>query len=282
MAESTKVLRFKDRTLDCSRTRVMGILNVTPDSFSDGGKYMDTCAAVQHASQMVHQGADIIDIGAESTRPGSQPVSADQQIRRAIPVIEQLAGSVDVPISIDSHNYEVVAAALQAGASIVNDITALADTRIAELIARHKAAVVLMHMQGTPATMQKEPRYDNVVAEVLDFLLERAHLACRFGILSESIIIDPGIGFGKTQRHNLTLLKHISRFVESGFAVLVGASRKRFTGAITDRPNPQDRVFAAAAISALMANAGVAVVRVHDVTANLDAVKMASAIARAE
>lgn len=281
MTDANKVIHCRSHVIDCSRSRIMGILNVTGDSFSDGGQYVDTSAAIDRGLEMVAQGADIIDVGPESTRPGSQPVAADEQIRRAIPVIEQLSGRIKVPISIDTHNYQVASAALRAGASIINDISALADVRIADLAAQHNAAVVLMHMQGSPATMQKKPHYNDVVAEVLAFLVERAQLARDHGIAKNNIIIDPGIGFGKTLQHNLSLLRHIDRFVQTGFAVLVGASRKRFIGEITQRATPADRVIGTAAVSALMTQAQAAILRVHDITANLEAVKIASAIADA-
>ena len=186
---------------------VMGILNVTPDSFSDGGQFLDAATAVAYGLQMVAQGAAIIDIGGESTRPGAQPVTPDEQIRRVVPVIGALRKQTDVPISIDTHDVTVARAALEAGASIVNDITALADARMAELAASAQVPVILMHIQGTPATMQKEPRYDDVVGEVLAFLLGRARYAESFGIPHERIFLDPGIGFGKTVEQNLELLR---------------------------------------------------------------------------
>ena len=212
---------------------VMGTLNVTPDSFSDGGQFLDTDSAVAHGLQMVAEGAALLDIGGESTRPGSEPVPAAEQSRRVVPVIQSLAGQVEVPISIDTRDVEVAQAALEAGAAIINDVTALSDDRLAVLAAQKQVPVVLMHMQGTPGTMQDEPTYDDVVGEVLHFLLERAQHAESFGIPSERIFIDPGIGFGKTLEHNLALLKYIDRFVATGYRVLVGASRKRFIGALT-------------------------------------------------
>jgi dihydropteroate synthase len=256
----------------------MGILNVTPDSFSDGGQYLDKDRAVEHGLYMAAEGAAIIDVGAESTRPGSSPVPAGEQIQRAVPVIEALAGQVKVQISIDTHNVEVAMAALDAGADMVNDITALADDRMAALVAQREVPVVIMHMQGTPATMQANPIYGDVVGEVLAFLLERAAKAQAAGIPKDRIFIDPGIGFGKTVEHNLALLRHLDRLVATGYRVLVGPSRKRFIGQITGRDNPANRVFGTAAVVALCVQAGVSVVRVHDVAAMIDVVKMAGSI----
>lgn len=253
---------------------VMGILNITPDSFSDGSLYLDTQRAIERGVQIAAEGAAVIDIGAESTRPGAEPVSADIQIKRVVPVIEALAGKVDISISIDTYNFEVAEAALKAGAAIINDITALADERMAILAAEKDVPVILMHMQGTPATMQLEPRYKDVVGEVLQFLLDRAKRAERFGVAKDMIFIDPGIGFGKTSEHNLALLKDIGRFVASGYRVLVGTSRKKFIGVITGKQEPAERVFGTAATVALCAAKGVSIVRVHDVAEMVDVVKV--------
>ncbi len=260
--------------------QVMGVLNVTPDSFSDGGQFLDTDAAVEHGLQMAAEGAAILDVGPESSRPGSQRISADEQIRRAIPVIERLAAKVNIPISIDTYLPEVAKAALDAGAAVINDITALSDPKMASLAAERGAAVVLMHMLGTPETMQTDPRYENVTAEVLDFLLARAAAAVQAGVPRERIFIDPGIGFGKTTDHNLQLLRDISQFVKSGYRVLVGSSRKRFLGQITGRTDPADRIFATAATVAHCAAAGASVVRVHDVAAMVDVVRVIKSIYR--
>jgi len=255
---------------------VMGVLNVTADSFSDGGEFFDTNKAVEHGVQMAADGAAIIDVGAESTRPGANPVSAEEQIKRAIPVIEAISKKIDIPISIDTYNWKVAKAALEAGAAMINDITALGDERMGELAAGYKVPVVLMHMQGTPATMQVQPKYKDVVREVRQFLLKRAKGAEQFGIPKERIFIDPGIGFGKTTEHNLELLKNIDRFVTAGYRVLVGTSRKSFIGKITDKENPADRIFGTAATVALCAAAGVSIVRVHDVAEMVDVVKVAN------
>ena len=257
---------------------VMGILNVTPDSFSDGGEFLDVDRAVAHGIAMVQAGAAIIDIGAESTRPGSKAVSIDEQISRVIPVIERLAAKIKIPISIDTYDADVAAAALDAGAGMINDITALHDERMGKLAAKRKVPVVLMHMQGEPATMQAEPKYEDVVAEVLDFLLARAEFAQKMGIQKEMIIIDPGIGFGKTTEHNLELLRNIDKFVQSGWMVLVGASRKRFIGELTGKTEPSGRIFGTAATVAVCATAGVSIVRVHDVAEMVDVLKVARGI----
>jgi len=256
---------------------LMGILNVTPDSFSDGGRFLDTNKAIEHGLKMAADGAAIIDVGPESTRPGAKHISAKKQINRAIPIIEALAKKVFVPISIDTYNVEVAEAALEAGAAMINDITALSDERMGELTAEQQVPVVLMHMQGEPSTMQNEPKYDDVVGEVLDFLVSRAKRAEQFGIPKERIFIDPGIGFGKTLEHNLDLLRNIDKFVAAGYRVLVGTSRKSFIGKITNRENPADRIFGTAASVALCVAAGVSIVRVHDVAEMIDVVKVANA-----
>jgi dihydropteroate synthase len=278
MKDITKqILEWPSGRLDFSSgCLVMGILNITPDSFSDGGQFFDTDTAVAHGLQMASEGAAIIDVGAESTRPGSQPVPDDEQIKRAIPVIKQLTRQVKIPLSIDTYNVAVAKAALDAGASIINDITAFSDNAMAKLAAKTQVPVILMHMKGTPATMQKEAMYLDVAKEVKEFLLERAANAQNFGIAKEKIFIDPGIGFGKTTEHNLLLLKHIDEFVATGYRVLIGTSRKRFIGQITGKENPADRIFGTAATVALAVAAGVSIVRVHDVAQMIDVVKIAT------
>ncbi len=276
---SDDVLQWPGGSVDFSLgTRIMGVLNVTPDSFSDGGQFLDSDAAVARGLEMAAEGAAILDVGGESTRPGAAAVPPAEQIRRVVPVIESLSRRTDVPISIDARHVEVARAALEAGASILNDITALTDDNMAALAAERHVPVVLMHMKGTPETMQAEPHYDDVVAEVLHFLIERAGRAESFGIAAERVWIDPGIGFGKTAEHNLLLLKHIGRFVATGYRVLVGTSRKRFIGTVTGRERPADRVFGTAATVALCAEAGVSVVRVHDVAAMQDVLKVVRAV----
>lgn len=278
-SQNAEILDWSGGRLDfTSGCLVMGVLNVTPDSFSDGGQFFESAKAVEHGIKMAQQGAAIIDVGAESTRPGSGPVSAAEQIDRAIPVIESLTRQTDVPVSIDTYNVEVAKAALVAGASIINDITSLADNNMARLAAEQDIPVVLMHMLGTPATMQKQPGYDDVVAEVLHYLLERAGKAEELAIARDKIFIDPGIGFGKTVEHNLKLLHKIDKFVNSGYRVLVGVSRKSFLGAITGKEAPSDRIFGTAAAVAHCVAAGVSIVRIHDVDQMLDVVKVTQAI----
>jgi len=273
------ILEWPSGKLDFSSGCIlMGILNVTPDSFSDGGRFLDTEKAVAHGLKMAQEGAAIIDVGAESTRPSSEPVSIAEQIKRAIPVIEQLSNKINAPVSIDTYKPAVAEAALDAGASMINDITALADNKMAELAAKKKVPVILMHMQGTPKTMQAEPKYKDVVAEVLKFLLERAKKAQKLGIPKERIFIDPGIGFGKTVEHNLLLLKNIDKFIETGYRVLVGTSRKSFIGKITGKENPAERIFGTAATIALAIVSGVSVLRVHDVAETLDVLKVTNAV----
>jgi len=257
---------------------VMGVLNVTPDSFSDGGKFFDTDKAIKHGLQMAADGAAIIDVGGESTRPGAEPISIEEQIKRVIPVIEALANKINIPISIDTYNYEVTKAALNAGAAMLNDITALSDERMGKLAAEQQVPVVLMHMQGAPATMQAEPKYEDVVSEVLEFLSKRAKRAEKFGIPKERIFIDPGIGFGKTLEHNLELLRNIHKFVATGYRVCIGTSRKSFVGKLTGKENPANRIFGTAATVALCVAAGVSIVRVHDVAEMVDVVNVSRAI----
>jgi len=284
MSKSNKenVLEWPRGRLDFSAGCViMGVLNVTPDSFSDGGQFFDTGRAIAHGLQMAAEGAAIIDVGGESTRPASAPVSTAEQIKRVVPVIEGLVKNVSVPISIDTCDYKVAEAALQAGAAMINDITAVSDRRMAQLAAKQQAPVVLMHIRGTPATMQIEPKYDDVVGEVRDFLLNRAKEAEKSGIPSERIFIDPGIGFGKTVQHNLLLLKNIDRFVATNYRVLIGPSRKSFIGKITGKENPADRIFGTAAAVALCVSAGVSVVRVHDVAEMADVIKVVQSLNKA-
>jgi dihydropteroate synthase len=256
----------------------MGVLNVTPDSFSDGGQFFEPDKAIEHGLKMAVDGAAIIDVGGESTRPGSAPVSAQEQIKRVVPVIKALAKKINVPISIDTRNFDVAKTALDAGATMINDITALSDERMGRLAAEQQVPVVLMHIQGTPATMQIEPKYDDVVGEVRQFLLDRAKRVEQFGILKERIFIDPGIGFGKTLEHNLLLLRNIDKFVATGYRVLVGTSRKTFIGKLTGKENPAERIFGTAAAVALCAASGVSIVRVHDVAEMADVMKVVKAI----
>jgi dihydropteroate synthase len=270
---------------DAARPWVMGILNVTPDSFSDGGSFDSAEAALAHALALADEGATIIDVGPESSRPGSEPVAAEEQIHRAVPVIASLREArPELVISIDTRLAAVAAAALDAGADIVNDISALRDDpALALLVAEREAAIVLMHMRGTPRDMQAGggPAYDDVLGEVEAFLLERAEAARRAGIAPDRIILDPGIGFGKQVVHNLALLGSLDRFVALGYPVLVGASRKRFIGAILDQAAPKDRVIGSVACATLAARAGVQIIRAHDVRETVQAARLGSAVRRA-
>ena len=260
-----------------ARPAVMGVLNVTPDSFSDGGAFLDPGAAVAHAAAMAAEGADLIDVGGESTRPGATPVSAEEELRRVMPVVEALAARGGVPISIDTSKALVAEAALRAGATFVNEVTALrGDPTMAELVAAMGADVCLMHMLGTPRTMQDDPRYDDVVTDVAAFLEERLAFAVSQGIAEERIWLDPGIGFGKTLEHNLALLRSLDAIVALGRPVVVGASRKRFLGALTGRTEA-DRVAGTVAANVLAFERGAHMFRVHDVAPTRDALVVASA-----
>ena len=246
-------------------TGIMGIINVTPDSFSDGGKYANAEAAIMRAKQMVADGADIIDIGGESSRPGSEPISANEECRRVVPVVQALAEQFQIPISVDTYKAEVAYEALSAGACVINDITALhGDPNMCQILADAQAGVILMHMQGVPATMQKAPTYQNVVVEVHAWLTEVASQAVDRGIDSSRIMIDPGIGFGKTLDHNLEILRHLMQFRGIGYPLLVGVSRKKFIGQILDLPVHQREEGTAATVAWSIIN-GANVVRVHDV-----------------
>lgn len=273
-------MQFASR-LESGKPLIMGILNVTPDSFSDAGLHQDPDMALRQAGRMVEQGADLIDVGGESTRPGSEPVPAGQQIDRVLPVIARLRAVLpdDVPISIDTTRSNVAAAALSAGATLVNDVSAgRDDDRMFRLVADAEAYLALMHMQGTPKTMQDHPYYEDVVEEVLSFLLDRAAQAQRGGVRRERILIDPGIGFGKGKEDNLRLIAGLGRFVGSGYPVLLGASRKRFMGAVCRQSQPSELVAATAATTALGVMAGVRVFRVHDIKENRQAADVAAAI----
>jgi dihydropteroate synthase len=263
---------------DDREPRVMGIVNVTPDSFSDGGRLGGPEGAVAHARRLAAEGADLFDLGGESSRPGSEPVPVEEELRRVLPVVEALAAEAVGPISVDTTKAEVARRALAAGAAIINDITAMGgDPEMATVVAEAGAGVVLMHMQGVPRTMQDDPRYEDVVREVYDFLARRVEWAGSRGIPRERIAVDPGIGFGKTVAHNLEILRNLERFATLGCAVLIGTSRKGFLGTITGR-GLANRV-TASAVSALAACvAGARVVRVHDVAATVDAIKVWGAV----
>jgi dihydropteroate synthase len=264
--------------LQQNKPLIMGILNLTPDSFSDGGSHTDRGAAVRFALQMVREGADIIDVGGESTRPGSKPVAAVEQIRRVEGVIAALRKTLPagIPISVDTTRSEVAEAAIDAGASVLNDVRAgRDDDEMFRLAARKKIPLILMHMQGTPMTMQENPHYENVVLGIRSFLLERADLARQAGVAKDHILIDPGIGFGKTKEHNRQLMVNLKVFVDTGYPVLLGASRKRFLGAINQEEEPRNLVGATCATTVLGVQAGVRIFRVHDVRANRQAADVA-------
>jgi dihydropteroate synthase len=264
---------------DLRPTLVMGVLNVTPDSFSDGGKFATTDAAVAHAEEMAAAGATIIDIGGESTRPGSDPVSPDQQIARVIPVLKSLAHKLPVLFSIDTTSSEVARAALDAGAHIINDISAgRDDPQILSLAARKLCPIILMHMLGRPKTMQQAPYYEDVGGEVMGFLDERIVNAGIHGVHTDKILVDPGIGFGKTRQHNLTLLQRLREITVLGRPVVVGTSRKRFIGEITGERDPDNRLMGTAASVAWSVANGASIVRVHDVEPMVQVVKMVQAI----
>lgn len=265
------------RELDLTRPAVMGVLNVTADSFSDGGRFCDFDAAVAHGARMVEEGAAIVDVGGESTRPGAEPVPVQQELDRVIPVVEALAKRLDVIISVDTMKPEVMREAVRAGAGLINDVRALLEPGAIEAVAEGGAAVCLMHMQGMPRTMQHDPRYDDVVREVDEFLRQRAAACLAAGIPPERICLDPGFGFGKTLAHNLALLAGLPQFVSSGHAVLVGLSRKSMVGAITGRP-VQERLAGSLALATIATLHGAHIVRAHDVAATVDAVKVAFAV----
>jgi dihydropteroate synthase len=269
-----RLIEFSDRPL------IMGVVNVTPDSFFDGGRYLDAAAAVVHAVRLVEEGADLLDIGAESTRPGADVVTEAEECRRAIPVVTAVAKAVTVPISIDTSKATVAQAALDAGAVLVNDVTALrGDHAMVDVIARTGSGIVLMHMQGTPQTMQQAPRYDDVVGEITAFFEERIRFAMAHGIIQRQIILDPGIGFGKLLVHNLTLIAQLQHFMQFECPLLVGVSRKAFLGQLVDRP-VQERQWATAAAVAMAVDRGARIIRVHDVRAMKDVVQVTAAISR--
>jgi dihydropteroate synthase len=271
------ILRCGPHTLDLSTPIVMGVLNVTPDSFSDGGRWFDAGRAIEHALQMVEEGAGIIDIGGESTRPGAAAVSVEEELRRVIPVITALAPKVSVPISVDTSRPEVIRAATDAGATLVNDIRALREPGALAAAAATSAAVCVMHMQGEPRTMQAEPRYDDVVKDVRQFLVERVAACENAGIERERICIDPGIGFGKRPEHNLALLANVPVFAALKLPVLIGVSRKSLIGSITGRATEQ-RIFGGVAFATAAVLSGASIIRAHDVSATVDAVKVALAL----
>lgn len=277
----TPVLDCGDRLMPLDRPLIMGVVNVTPDSFSDGGAHLERDAAVAHALRLVEEGADLIDVGGESTRPGAHPVSDTEEIARVVPVIERLvAAAPQVPVSVDTSKAAVMRAAVAAGASFVNDVGALRGRGALEAVAELGVPVCLMHMQGTPRTMQDQPFYDDVVVEVAEFLADRM-AACRAaGIPEDRIVVDPGFGFGKTSAHNLELLRRLEVLTELGRPVMVGLSRKRTIGEITGR-DVADRLVGSVVAAVLAVQRGASIVRVHDVAATRDALAVLAAVERA-
>ncbi|MEO8323255.1 MAG: dihydropteroate synthase [Actinomycetota bacterium] len=274
-------LLLGDRSLALDRCVVMGVLNVTPDSFSDGGLWFDHQSAIKHGVEMVAQGAGIIDVGGESTRPGSEPVTEDEELRRVMPVIEALVAEIDVPLSIDTRKASVAMAAVEAGARIVNDTSGeTADPEMGSVAAETGAAIVVMHSRGTPATMRSLTEYGDVVADVGTFLEGRAHALEAMGVDHRSIVLDPGYGFAKTPLQNLTMLRRIDEYLELGYPLLAGTSRKSFIGAALDLPEEQ-RLEGTAATVAWAVSKGVQMVRVHDVEAMVRTVRMIEAIREA-
>ena len=271
------VLAAGKHSITFERPRVMGILNVTPDSFSDGGHFLSNDDAFSHAVHLIKSGADIIDIGGESTRPGSNGVSVQEELDRVMPVVEMLSDRVEVPISIDTSKPEVMKAAVDAGASLINDIYALRKDGALEAAARLDAAVCLMHMQGEPADMQEDPRYQNVAREVAGFLAERVEVCQAAGIGADRLVVDPGFGFGKTDTHNLALLAALDSLKIPGVPMLVGLSRKRMLGNLTGRP-VDGRTAAGIAAATIAVTKGADIVRTHDVAATVDALHLIHAI----
>jgi dihydropteroate synthase len=279
MFDTTPQLDCAGRLLRLDVPRVMGIVNVTPDSFSDGGEHATVEAAIAHGLQLAEEGADLLDIGGESTRPGAQDVSVDEELRRVIPVIEALAKQTALPISIDTSKPEVMRTAVAAGAGMINDVYALRRDGALEAAAALGVPVVLMHMLGEPRSMQDAPQYDDVVADVHRFLAERIFAAEMAGIAKKNIVVDPGFGFGKTVAHNLALLAQLQRFTELGVPLLAGLSRKKTIGGLTGRSDPHDRIQGSVAAHLIAAQRGAMLLRVHDVAATVDALKVWNAVA---
>jgi dihydropteroate synthase len=279
MFDTTRTLDCAGRLLVLDRPRVIGIVNVTPDSFSDGGEHATTDAAVAHGLRLAAEGADALDVGGESTRPGAPDVSVEEELRRVVPVVERLAAQTSLPISVDTSKPEVMRAAVAAGAGMLNDICALRRDGALDAAASLGVPVVLMHMQGEPRTMQDAPHYDDVVGEVHRFLAERIFAAEMAGIDRKRIVVDPGFGFGKTLQHNLALLAQLERIAELGVPVLAGLSRKRSIGELTGRDDPHERVYGSVAAHLIAAQRGALLLRVHDVAATVDALEVWEAVA---
>ncbi|HMM65567.1 MAG TPA: dihydropteroate synthase [Dokdonella sp.] len=280
MFDTTPHLDCAGRILKLDRPRVMGIINVTPDSFSDGGEHDRLEAAVAHGLRLAAEGADLLDVGGESTRPGADEVSVEEELRRTIPVIERLAKETSLPISIDTSKSEVMRAAVGAGAGMINDVMALRRDGALEAAAELSVVVCLMHMQGEPRSMQDAPGYDDVVGEVHRFLSDRVFACQMAGIDKKRLVVDPGFGFGKTLEHNLALLRECARFAEIA-PLLVGLSRKSMIGKLTGREDAGDRVSGSVAAALIAAERGAAIVRVHDVAATVDAMRVLAAVTSA-
>lgn len=273
-------ITWSNFSLDFSKkTYIMGVLNVTPDSFSDGGLFFSEKKAIEHALRLIEDGADIIDIGGESTRPGSEPVSVEEEIRRTIPVIKAISREIKVPISIDTYKSEVAKHALDAGASIVNDISGLRfDPEMPKVVSEYKVPVIIMHIKGRPKDMQQNPQYEALIPEIMDYLRIGIRLANKFGISDDKIIIDPGIGFGKTFEHNLEIIKNLKEFTLLGKPIAIGVSRKAFIGKILGDVPPSERLEGTAAAVAISIFNGANIVRVHDVKEMAKVAKVADAI----
>ncbi len=274
-------MQFSQTFLDLSSPKVMGILNITPDSFSDGGDFIYKDSAIRQVLKMVTEGASIIDIGGESTRPGADSVSIQQELDRVIPVIETINHEIDQPISIDTSKAEVMKEAVSAGAQMINDVNALQAEHAMNMAAELNIPVCMMHMQGEPRTMQQNPQYQNVVQDIKEFFRSRIKAAISAGIKKEHILIDPGFGFGKSLQHNLSLLKHLADFSELGLPVLVGMSRKSMIGLVTGKEVTQ-RLAGSIAVATIAALNGAQIIRVHDVAATVDALKMVEAVTQAK
>ncbi len=279
MFDTTPQLNCAGKILGFDVARVMGIVNVTPDSFSDGGQHGTTESAIAHALHLVSEGADVLDIGGESTRPGAKKISEAEELQRVIPVIEALAKQITIPIAIDTSKPGVMRAAVNAGASIINDVFALRRDDALDVAAELKVPVILMHMQGEPGSMQSAPHYDDAVAEVHSFLTQRIFACEMAGISKKNIVIDPGFGFGKSLEHNLALLAQLQRFVELGVPVLAGLSRKSMIGTLTGR-DVNDRIYGSVAAALIAAQNGAKIIRVHDVAATVDALKVWNAVSK--
>ena len=272
------VLDCNGRPLTLDRPRVVGILNVTPDSFSDGGQFSSAQAAVEHGLRLAEEGADMLDVGGESTRPGATEITLDEELRRVIPVIEQLAAHTSLPIAIDTSKPEIMRAAVAAGAGMINDVYALRREGALDAAAELRVPICLMHMQGEPRSMQDAPQYDDVVGEVHRFLTDRLFVCEMAGIDRRKVMVDPGFGFGKTLEHNLALLRRLQRFAELGSGVYVGLSRKGMIGTLTGRQEPAQRAAGSAAAALIAAQRGARMLRVHDVAATVDALKVWHAV----